>query len=312
MNSEKEHYSNVQIATPLFLNWFCCVSVVLVNKFAFKQWPFGTTLTMIHFFTTFSVLCMLCLLKVFQFKWLSIRKVLPLSISFCASIVLNNLSIQYNSVGFYQTMKIAAMPCVCLIEFIFYKKRFPVPIQASLLVIMVGIGLCTVQDFSMNIKGFIIGASGAFASALYVIMSRSKQTELNCNEYQILLFETPISALLLLSFVAFQENYSFTDPSSIWNVTYTPTIVAAILVTATLSVGVNISLFVVTRRTSALTYSVVSNLKTVSILVLGTLLFKETLSLRKIIGMIITVSGVFIYSYLNILEKQKNAPKTVV
>lgn len=86
------------VAAPLIMNWFSCVSVVLANKYVTKNWPFGYTLTCIHFFTTFLVLLLLCSVKFFQYKKLEVVKVAPLSFLFCASIVLNNLSIQYNSV----------------------------------------------------------------------------------------------------------------------------------------------------------------------------------------------------------------------
>ena len=95
---EKDHYTTFQVLAPLVTNVFACVSVVLVNKFVMKNWPFGYTLTCIHFTTTFCVLFLLCKLKVFEHKKLSIPRVLPLSLMFLLSIVLNNLSIQHNSV----------------------------------------------------------------------------------------------------------------------------------------------------------------------------------------------------------------------
>lgn len=98
MTQQPETYTPLQVLAPIVVNWFCCVTVVLVNKFALKEWKFGTTLTALHFTTTFTALAIMCYMGAFQFKKLSIAKVIPLSISFCASIVLNNLSIQFNSV----------------------------------------------------------------------------------------------------------------------------------------------------------------------------------------------------------------------
>lgn len=45
-----------------------------------------------------------------------------------------------------------------------------------------------------------------------------------------------------------------------------------------------------------------SNIKTVSILVFGVILFQETLTLRKVLGMVIAVTGVFYYSYVKMDE----------
>lgn len=93
-----ELYTTSQIVFPLLVNYISSVSVVLVNKQVTKAWPFGLSLTCIHFLTTFLVLLLLCSLKFFPYAQLSIAKVSELSLMFTLSIVLNNLSIQYNSV----------------------------------------------------------------------------------------------------------------------------------------------------------------------------------------------------------------------
>ena len=95
-----EKYTWSEIFFPLAINVFACISVVLVNKYVTKTWPFGFSLTCIHFITTFLILSILCFFGVFKYKKLNILQVLPLSLAFCFSIVLNNLSIQHNSVSF--------------------------------------------------------------------------------------------------------------------------------------------------------------------------------------------------------------------
>jgi solute carrier family 35 protein E3 len=42
--------------------------------------------------------------------------VLPITLSFCAFVVFNNLSLQYNSVGFYQLMKVLTTPVVVVLQ----------------------------------------------------------------------------------------------------------------------------------------------------------------------------------------------------
>lgn len=304
-----EHYTPVQIAYPMILNYFFSVSIVIVNKYLLRQWKFGTTLTAIHFTVTFLALLIMLLLKQFTYKKLPILKVIPLSITFCANIVLNNLSIQYNSIGFYQTMKIASMPMVCILEFIYYRKKFSQKVIQSLAIIVVGILLCTVNDFRTNLVGFIIGFLGAFGSALYVLLSRTTQKDLNCTSHQLLLFQCPLSALMLCFIIPFLENYDSNDPDSIWNACYTNSLIAQIIYTCIASVGVNISLFLITRRTSPLTYSVMSNIKTVSTLTFGILFFKEPLTPRKVSGMVLALVGVAYYSYAKALESGQIEPK---
>jgi solute carrier family 35 protein E3 len=102
MTSKYESYFN---ALWLVTNVAAVVGIVTANKLVFSHFKFhfGTLLTVIHF--TFTSLC-LELGKTFGLierksgvKW---WKVLPLSTAFCGFVVLTNLSLQYNSVGFYQ------------------------------------------------------------------------------------------------------------------------------------------------------------------------------------------------------------------
>ncbi|KAA6395883.1 MAG: hypothetical protein EZS28_008589 [Streblomastix strix] len=101
--SEKDSKKNsVQTFIASFVNCIAAIGIVLANKGALRQWKFAISLTSIHFAFTFIGLSILCILGVFQFKSLPIRRV----------------------VGFYQTMKIAITPFVCILEMIWIGKRF--------------------------------------------------------------------------------------------------------------------------------------------------------------------------------------------
>jgi len=152
----------------------------------------GTLLTLCHFVVTFFGLLICASLNVFQIKRLPILQLLPLCFSFWGYVVLNNLrfagwrrcapaefgchlpvsarSIQYNSVGFYQTVKISITPTVCLIEFFLHHKRFSRKITISLVTVCVGIGLATISDFRVNVVGSIYGVTSVIVTAFYQIV----------------------------------------------------------------------------------------------------------------------------------------------
>jgi hypothetical protein len=46
-------------------------------------------------------------------------------------------------------MKIAVMPFVCFIEFFYLKTKISLELGLSIIVIMVGIGFCTVDNFGV-------------------------------------------------------------------------------------------------------------------------------------------------------------------
>jgi solute carrier family 35 protein E3 len=70
--------------------------------FTTDKFNFGTVLTVIHFLTTTVGLEILARSGFFEKKVLSISAVLPLSVAFSGFVVLTNLSLQFNSVGFCQ------------------------------------------------------------------------------------------------------------------------------------------------------------------------------------------------------------------
>lgn len=73
-------------------------------------------------------------------------QVFPLAAAFVGYVVLWNLSLQLNPVGFYQLAKIAITPALIAIEATFYAKR-PTRLElAAVMVLCLGITLATVTD----------------------------------------------------------------------------------------------------------------------------------------------------------------------
>lgn len=102
VSSKRESFIN---AFWLITNVAAVVGIVTANKLVFSHFKFhfGTLLTVIHF--AFTSVCLEAgkmggLIE--RKSGVSWWKVLPLSTAFCGFVVLTNLSLQYNSVGFYQ------------------------------------------------------------------------------------------------------------------------------------------------------------------------------------------------------------------
>ena len=95
--------------------------------------------------------------------------------------------------------------------------------------------------------------------------------------------------MLLLSFV-------FDDWSGLlqyeWNIPQ----IRDVLISCGLALGVNISNYLVLGKTSPLTYQVIGHLKTISILLLGAMLFKKPTSPQSVVGVAIAMGGVVSYT----------------
>lgn len=296
--------------TPSYLALNACssISIVFVNKLLFKNYgfPYGTTLTVIHFFITFLGLLICLALGVFEFKKLEVAKVLPLCVSFCGFVALTNLSLVYNTVGFYQIMKVLTTPLLVIIQTIFYGQTFSTKIKESLAVICLGVIIATVTDSEANFLGTMVALSALLVTCMYQIWVGTKQKELNCNSYQLLFYQAPISALMLLPVAVFADDLgdNFYVPCS--------DTVAMVLVSAALAFLVNLSIFLVIGKTSPVTYNVLGHFKLCVILSLGFVFFGDPITFKNITGIVLTLTGVFWYTHLKQTEGKAQKEERLV
>jgi len=69
------------------------------------------------------------------------------------SVALMNLSLQINSIGFYQISKLCIIPTVLLIEYYTEGKRQSHRVHFSLFLLLLGVGVTTVTDVDLSWRG---------------------------------------------------------------------------------------------------------------------------------------------------------------
>lgn len=293
-NVADDKFAQYRIPFYLFLNAASSIGIVFSNKVVFQVYDFqyGTLLTFIHFVCTFLGLeiCRQC--GVFEAKRVELRKIIPLCISFCGFVALTNLSLVYNSVGFYQLIKVLTTPLIVLIQTMFYNETFTLKIKLSLALTCVGVAIATVTDSQANFVGTLVALSALLITCMYQIWVGTKQKELECNSYQLLYLQAPISAILLLPLIPVLDNL---DKLMEWPSSDT---VVAIGISSVLAFLVNISIFLVIGKTSPVTYNVLGHFKLTIILSLGFFAFGAVVDYRNIIGILVTLSGVIWYTQL--------------
>ncbi|KAF7833835.1 putative membrane protein [Senna tora] len=237
----------------LSLSVVSSVSIVVCNKALISTlgFTFATTLTSWHLLVTFCSLHVALWLKLFEHKPFDARAVMGFGVLNGISIGLLNLSLGFNSVGFYQMTKLAIIPCTVLLETLFFRKVFSRSIQFSLIVLLLGVGIATVTDLQLNILG-------SFLSLLAIVTTCIAQ-----------IFFIVLSCLI--------------------------------------SVSVNFSTFLVIGKTSAVTYQVLGHLKTCLVLTFGYVLLRDPFSWHNILGILIAVIGMVLYSYYCTRESQQKA-----
>jgi drug/metabolite transporter (DMT)-like permease len=84
-----------------------------------------------------------------------------------------------------------------------------------------------------------------------------------------------------------------------------------ILLSCSLAVFCNVSQYLCIGRFSAVSFQVLGHMKTVCVLTLGWLLFDSELTFKNIMGMVLAVVGMVIYSWAVEVEKQLNTTKAL-
>nr|ACN36268.1 unknown [Zea mays] len=148
---------------------------------------FATTLTSWHLLVTFCSLHVALWMKFFEHKPFDSRTVMGFGVLNGISIGLLNLSLGFNSVGFYQMTKLAIIPCTVILETLFFRKKFSRSIQMSLSVLLLGVGVATVTDLQLNAVGSILSLLAIITTCIAQILEKHTWNP-NCCSWNGLVF----------------------------------------------------------------------------------------------------------------------------
>ncbi|XAR71869.1 hypothetical protein NMG60_11018312 [Bertholletia excelsa] len=295
----------------LSLSVVSSVSIVICNKALISTlgFNFATTLTSWHLLVTFFSLHAALWMKFFEHKPLDRRAVVGFGILNGISIGLLNLSLGFNSVGFYQMTKLAIIPCTVLLETLFFGKRFSKRIQLSLAILLLGVGIATITDLQLNILGSILSLLAVVTTCVAQIMTNTIQKKFKISSTQLLYQSCPYQAMTL--FIAGPFLDKLLSKQNVFAFNYTPQVLVFIVLSCLISVSVNFSTFLVIGKTSPVTYQVLGHLKTCLVLAFGYVLLHDPFSWRNIFGIIVALVGMVLYSYYCTLESQQKATEAL-
>lgn len=290
----------------LSLSVISSVSIVICNKALISTlgFSFATTLTSWHLLVTFCSLHIALWLKLFEHKPFDARAVMGFGILNGISIGLLNLCLGFNSVGFYQMTKLAIIPCTVLLETLFFQKDFSRKIQFSLVILLVGVGIATVTDLQLNLLGSVLSLLAIVTTCVAQIMTNTIQKRFKVSSTQLLYQSCPYQATTLFLTGPFVDGLLTNE--NVFAFKYTPHVLIFIVLSCLISVSVNFSTFLVIGKTSPVTYQVLGHLKTCLVLAFGYILLHDPFSWRNILGILIAIVGMGLYSYFCVVDNKSN------
>ncbi|KAI8556831.1 hypothetical protein RHMOL_Rhmol05G0285900 [Rhododendron molle] len=284
--------------------WYASnIGVLLLNKYLLSNYGFKYPifLTMCHM-TACSLLSYVAIVWMRLVPLQAIRsrvqfaKIATLSLVFCTSVVSGNVSLRYLPVSFNQAVGATTPFFTAVFAYLMTVKREAWLTYLTLLPVVTGVVIASGGEPSFHLFGFIVcvGATAARAlkSVLQGILLSSEGEKLN--SMNLLLYMAPMAVVFLLpATLLMEENVvgitialARNDIKIIWY----------LLFNSALAYFVNLTNFLVTKSTSALTLQVLGNAKGAVAVVISILIFKNPVSVTGMLGYALTVIGVILYS----------------
>ncbi|KAI3891274.1 hypothetical protein MKX03_000102 [Papaver bracteatum] len=249
-------------AASWMFNVVTSVGIISVNKalMATYSFIFAITLTGLYFASTTLMTFVLKWLGYIQPTHLPLSELLKFVIFANFSIVGMNVSLMWNSVGFYQIAKLSMIPVSCILEVILDKIRYSRDIKLSILLVLLGVAVCTGTDVTLPCNNI-----------MYITFNGSIN-------FSLLGHTAPVQAASLLVVGPFLD-YWLTG-KRVDHYDYNVVSVQ----------------FICIGRFTAVSFQVLGHMKTILVLILGFILFrKEGLNPQVVLGMIIAVLGMIWY-----------------
>ncbi|KAG7983007.1 hypothetical protein I3843_04G082200 [Carya illinoinensis] len=297
MNSAKMADRKAALDTASWMfNVVTSVGIILVNKALMAKYgfTFATTLTGLHFATTTLLTVLLRRLGYIQPSHLPFSELLKFVLFANFSIVGMNVSLMWNSVGFYQIAKLSMIPVSCFLEVVLDKVRYSRDTKLSIVLVLLGVAVCTVTDVSVNAKGFIAALVAVWSTSLQQYYVHFLQRNYSLGSFNLLGHTAPAQAASLLVVGPFLDYWLTGERVHAYG--YSLTSLSFIILSCTIAVGTNLSQFICIGRFTAVSFQVLGHMKTILVLVLGFIFFgKEGLNQQVVLGMIIAVAGMIWY-----------------
>jgi solute carrier family 35 protein E3 len=234
-----------------------------------------------------------------------------------ASIGFMNLSLNYNSVGFYQVTKLTIVPVTLVIQSVAYAVYSTTKVKLSLAILLAGVAIATVTDVELRPTGLIFGVLAVLSTAVFQIWQGTKQKEFGISATQLQAGIAPWQSIQAAAVSIATECYCYEPSPSgapcdtavrFFELAFAGDHVKQhtlwiVLGTCILALAVNLCSFGLIGRTSPITFQVVGHAKTCLVLTGGYVFFSSGAGdtqqiINNIAGVSVAMIGVLLYGHI--------------
>lgn len=276
----------------------CSQTIANLNKWIFHRYPFKypATLTCCHMLACFGLSLATMTARGRKPRVLSqhaSRAVLQLSMVFVVSVAAGNAALGYIHVSFAQAIGSTAPLWTVLLAVVLTKRKFPALVYASLGLICLGMLLTVRGEVNFHPIGFALLLTATLTRALKSILQGLllSAPEERLEPLELLYHMSIRAACVLALWAVVVERHLLFDPllrsPGLWLCIGASSLVAFLL---------NLSQFLVTKATSAVTLQVLGNIKVVLLILVSVAIFGNEVSLQAAAGCALCIAGVVLYN----------------
>ena len=303
----KNHWDQLKVG-GLVVNWISSsAGLILFNKWLLSSghFPFPVTLTLLHQCFCGLVAFVAMKLRLFECAAMDrrdyLRGVVPVGFLYALALWFGNWAYLYLQVSYVQMLKAFMPAIVFLIGVVMGTEHFTWKLLLVLLWICFGVLIASFGEVNFSAVGTAIQvASLVFeATRLTLLQVLLQKKGYRFNPMTAMFYLSPITALFL--FMLFIVKESSVVLVSIANVN--PYVIFANCCCAFV---LNIAVFLLVGKTSALTMNVSGVIKDWVIIVSSVYIFRSTLTRLNVLGFTIAFTGVLFYNFLRRKMKEQS------
>jgi drug/metabolite transporter (DMT)-like permease len=301
----KLHLRNLAEKMAWIGSWFFLnVAVTIMNKLFFHMFEFSfpVLISCSHM----AVTCVFSYITVRKSKLITApiqrpqkKNLLLFSVLFMFNILTGNFGLKYVSVSLVQVVRSTIPGITIALSILILGKHYSLKHYLSIFLVVVGVVLASLGEVEFHTIGFIAVVLVCFLSALKSVLSNKFLVGAMSFHPFVLLYYMSSYSFIQLYFISIIIG-EFQDAISWWSVNGSMGLICFLLVNSIFAFLLNVSNFYTNQKTSALTVTVIGNIKHIVTIVLSIIIFGTPLTLLNITGTAITVIGAFIYSLVEL------------
>ncbi len=228
------------------------------------------------------------------------RRLMYFVFLFCLNIAFGNIAVEIVNLPLSQLIRSSIPIFIMVISRVLMNVTPSLKVGLSVIPIVVGVAMAAYGDVELTIISFALLIIGNIFAALKVVVTNKSLTEYKLHPMVMLGKLSPASSIVMFFFALMNG-----EVSKFLNVYQDISIgtYMLVLLSGVMAFFLNWTNFLANKHTSPLTMSVLGNVKQALIIGLSILLFHTQVLLMSSVGVVITMIGMMLYTYLTYKEK---------